>query len=228
MTHIAVVPARQGSVGFPGKNRIFFNRTADFLPRLPWLSRVVVSSNDPVIVKMAAARGFEVHRRPEQLAGPAVSIKAVFESVVADMGIAADDVVWLFYLPVLYKNVADFTAALSIIERLGVESLCTFVPAKTHPFNCWRIDEATGRLSQYVPNDVFRRQDMPPAWMHYHYVCCFKVRELPNLNSELLNTGTYPLLLDRETAANLIEVDTPEDYERWKKRCAESKSHDAA
>ena len=74
----------------------------------------------------------------------------------------------------------------------------------------------TKKLSQYIENDIYRRQDLPSAWMHYHYVCCFKAKELEYLNSELLNSKTYPFFLSKEYAKNLIEIDTPEDFEEWK------------
>ena len=59
---------------------------------------------------------------------------------------------------------------------------------------------------------------MPPAWMHYHYICCFKIDELSSLNQELLNSRTVPFFLDDKMTENLIEIDTPEDLERWKQR----------
>ena len=44
--HIALIPARKGSVGFKFKNRLFFDRTADFLDSITWFDNVIVSSND--------------------------------------------------------------------------------------------------------------------------------------------------------------------------------------
>lgn len=220
--HIAVIPARLGSVGLPGKNRLFFDATADFIAAQGWFARTVVSTDDPAVREKALARRFDVRDRPADLAGPAVSIKAVFADLIAAAAIADDDILWLFYLPVLYKNAVDFARARAAAEEPGVRSVISFVPAKSHPYSCWRWDEHEKRLSQYVANDVFRRQDMPPAWMTYHYTCCFRADELPNLNSELVGPATRPIFLDAATAAGLIEVDTPEDLARW--RAAQEKA----
>jgi len=214
--HIALIPARMGSQGFKFKNRLFFGVTADFLDALPWLSSVIVSTDDPVIKEYAQQRSYKVHSRPDHLAGPSVSIKDVFACVICDMQIPDNAVLWLFYLPVLYKEQRDFDACRDIIENSSCRSLCSFIKSKTHPYNCWRHDESTGTLTQYIPNDAFRRQDLPPAWAHYHYVCCFRASELHRLNSELINSRTWPYFLDEQTRERLIEVDTPEDYERWK------------
>jgi queuine/archaeosine tRNA-ribosyltransferase len=42
-------------------------------------------------------------------------------------------------------------------------------------------------------------------------LCAFKVKELNKLNSELLNSNTYPLILNKE----IIEVDTKEDLNKF-------------
>lgn len=194
---------------------MFFSATAGFLAGITWFKRVLVSTDDPVVKDMAQGREFEVRDRPADLAGPAVPIKAVFEDLIPAMDVAPDDVLWLFYLPVLYKNVADFEIARQVAECPGVESVMSFIKARTHPYSCWKWNAE--RLEQYVPNDLFRRQDMPAAWMTYHYTCCFRARALGRLNNELVASDTHPVFLDDATAEKLIEVDTPEELERWQR-----------
>ena len=53
--------------------------------------------------------------------------------------------------------------------------------------------------------------------MHYHYLCAFKAEEIDSLNSELISENTYPIFLDEKTSDMLVEVDTPKDYEKWKR-----------
>ena len=239
-----MIPARMGSEGFKFKNRKFFGYTADFIAGVPWLERRIVSTDDPAIAEAARACGAEVpflrpaelarddspewlawrhavdaletHARPAELAGPAVSIHRVFGSVIADMGVPDDAVLWLFYLPILFKNIKHFEYAKECMESGAHESFCTFVPARTHPYNCWKYDPEAKRLEQYVENDCFRRQDLPPAWVHYHYVYCFRAGALASLNSEMINAATFPLFLSESVRNKLIEIDTPEDYECWK------------
>lgn len=214
--HIAVIPARAGSVGLPGKNRMFFDATADFIEDTPWFSRVLVTSDDELILEMAKARGFEGISRPAKFAGPDVSIRSTFEHLLSTVEVNSDDVLWLFYLPIVYKDVADFELAKELIESGAQDSLIGMCPAPIHPYSCWRIDE-DGRLHQYIENDVYRRQDMPEAWTHHHYLCCFRQRAFDSLNSEMIGPNTRPVLLRDQTVDNLIEIDTPEDLERWKR-----------
>lgn len=216
LKHIAVIPARAGSIGLPKKNQILFDNTIEFLKDLLWLDEIIVNSNDNVVLDKAKKRKYTIYERSEFLSGPDISIKSVFTDLTNSLKIKDNIILWLFYLPILYKNYSDFEKAKTIIEKPEVKSLCTFIPAKTHPLNTWQYDVKNKKLSQYIKNDIYRRQDLPPAWMHYHYVSCFKVNELKNLNNELLNSDTYPIFLSKEYAKNLIEIDTPEDLEKWK------------
>lgn len=213
--HIALIPARKGSVGFKFKNRLFFDRTADFLDSLSWFDSVVVSSNDKDILDRASKRDYEIHQRLNSLSDSNTSIKAVMKNVIDDLEVADDTYIWLFYLPILYKNKVDFENFKKIISNQPADSFCSFVPAEVHPFNCWSYDK--NKLKQYIPNDSYRRQDLPEAWMHYHYLCAFKASEIDSLNSELISEDTYPIFLDEKTTDMLVEVDTLKDYEKWKR-----------
>ncbi len=214
--HIAFIPARQGSVGLKQKNRLFFDNTANFLDKVDIFDEVLVSSDDCEVISSAKKRNYLTHNRKPALSGSSVSIKSVLKNVIVEMNIDPEIYIWLFYLPILYKDKADFISTMSKITRHKIESLCSFIPARSHPFNCWMHTNGIG-LQQYIENDVFRRQDLPKAWMHHHYLCAFKAGCIDDLNSELINASTFPVFLDRGVADNLVEVDTPEDYKEWKR-----------
>ena len=215
--HIAVIPARAGSIGFPKKNQIFFDKTADFLDKISWLNDVVVTSNDKIVLDKARSRNYKSYHRSNSLSGPEISIKSVFQDLINSMFLNEDKIFWLFYIPILYKNISDFEKAKSIIERKNIQSLCSFIPAKSHPLNTWKFDEKKNKILKYIDNDIFRRQDLPPAWTHHHYICCFKTSFLEHLNNELINSDTFPFFISEKNSKNLIEVDTLQDFKNWKK-----------
>jgi CMP-N-acetylneuraminic acid synthetase len=217
-THIAIIPARQGSKGLPFKNRMFFDASADFIDEQKIWERVIVSTDDQEIKIKAQVRGYEVHHRTADLASDEASVKSVFNAVAQDLSLSQNDILWVFSLPVLYKNPIDFHKAKKIIEEEACKSLCGFIPAKTHPFYCWSFDENKKLLEQYIPNDIYRRQDLPPAFSPHNYLQCMKAGELKHLNSEMINKNTFPYFIDAVIASNIIEVDTPDEFEVWKKR----------
>ena len=81
-----------------------------------------------------------------------------------------------------------------IIESKNIKSVCGFTKVKTHPFLSWFRKK--NKIYQYCKNNVFRRQDLPVAFMHNHVVCAFKSKELKKLNDELLNSNTKPIIIN--------------------------------
>lgn len=66
--HVAVIPARKGSRGIPGKNPALFGLTATLIGEAGFFDRVVVTSDDEALLDRARAEKFEIRRRPVALA----------------------------------------------------------------------------------------------------------------------------------------------------------------
>ena len=126
----------------------------------------------------------------------------------------SNTMIWLFYIPILYKKVFHFNEAKQIIEEQSVKSIISFLPAETHPYHCWNINQS--KITQYVKNNIYRRQDLPDAWYYHHYICSFDLSILDQLDDELISEKTYPYLLDEQTREEIVEIDTPIDLEKWK------------
>ena len=92
MKHIAVIPARMRSQGLPFKNRMFFDHTADFIEKISWFDATFVSTDDPVLLEKANARGFGIRERPECFSAPDVSIKTVFDDLIGTIEVNSQDV----------------------------------------------------------------------------------------------------------------------------------------
>ena len=64
--NIAVIPARKNSRGVKFKNRIFFNLTAQFVEKLRFIDKTIVTSDDKFILSKAK-KDFETHNRKKVL-----------------------------------------------------------------------------------------------------------------------------------------------------------------
>ena len=224
ISHIAVIPGRKGSKGFPHKNRLFFSLTANFVRNSGLFDKVIVNSDDEILLDMATAEGFKTYRRPDAIAQDNSSIRDVFLDLAANYAFNPEDYLWLFYIPFVYKDISDFRKARKIVDDISPPSLSAFVPAKGHPFNCWYSDEESGKIRKFIPNDYYNRQDYPEAWENHHYVFCIKVNELPRIDNNLLNENTYPLFFTPEESERLIEIDEPHDFQHWIKADPEAYS----
>ena len=54
------------------------------------------------------------------------------------------------------------------------------------------------------------------AYSHRNYICGFNTKYLNKLNNELIFKNTFPILLNKNTKKPM-EIDTPEEYIKFKK-----------
>ncbi len=213
--HLAFIPARKGSKGLKNKNLILFDNTANFLKKISLFDEIHVSTNEKKLIKKIKKYHFNLHLRKNKFSGDKVSIKKTLQNFIKEKKINKNFFIWLFYLPIIYKNKKDFLIAMNTIKKKRINSICSFVHSKSHPFHSWKIKK-NNKISQFIKNDVFRRQDLPRSYDHYHYVCAFKVKEISKLNSELINSHTFPLVFSNKTQSKLIEIDTSDDLKKYK------------
>ncbi|MDX2145897.1 MAG: acylneuraminate cytidylyltransferase family protein [Planctomycetota bacterium] len=171
---VALVLARAGSKGVPGKN------TADIAgkPCVAWtieaalrssVARVVVSTDDARVGEVARGLGVEVVERPAALASDAARIDDAARHAA---GVAFPQT---HHVVILYANVPVRPArliddALDLLRLGGCDSVQSFTPVgKHHPWWTVRVDECTGELRPWegerLFHDVFRRQDLPAAYV---------------------------------------------------------------
>ncbi len=213
--HIAVIPARKNSKSLPFKNRFLFKFTAKFLKGNKLFNKVYVNSDDPHLKVLAKKYGFNFFNRQKKLALDNTCIKSVFTNMNTELKFSKKTFIWLFYIPIVYKNIDDFKKSLKIVEKKKLKSICTFKKVETNPMSCWYIKN--NRPFQFIKNNFCRRQDFPKAYSHHHYICGFDVKYLKKLNNELIFNKTFPILLDNKTSKKLIEIDTPEEMKKFKK-----------
>ncbi|MGE5503030.1 MAG: cytidylyltransferase domain-containing protein [Actinomycetota bacterium] len=167
---LAVIPARGGSKGLPGKNLAELGGK----PLIAWaieaalaaetIDRVVFSSEDAEL--MAAAAGFGgtvVFPRPAELATDEASIYDVLFHVLDGIGEAFDDVVLLQPTTPL-RTAADIDAAVRRRLAAGAPACVTVTDPVEPPGRFYAMDGG-GRLVPLMPQyaSISRRQELPPA-----------------------------------------------------------------
>jgi N-acylneuraminate cytidylyltransferase len=169
---LAVVMARGGSVGLPGKamrellGRPVIAYTLDHVRESELVTRSVVSSDDAAVLEFARGEGFEVIARPAELATASSATDPVVRHAVR--ALAKDgyspDVVVMLYGNVPIRGGAMIDRCIGMLLETGCDSVQTVSHVgKMHPY--WMFDRATdGRIQKHVRNDVFRRQDLPPLY----------------------------------------------------------------
>ena len=206
--HIAIIPARRNSKGLKFKNRLLFNYTKNFLEKINWFDKIILASDDNYFVSKCKKTNFFFYKRDKKNANDSASIKSLMLEINKKFHFNEDTIIWLLYLTIPERNLNEFKKLKLTTEKRGFLSAISFIPIKTHPYDCWIIKD---KLKKFVNNDVFRRQDKIKLYEHHHYLCAFKIKELNKLNSELINSNTLPIVLKK----NISEIDTKKDLKKF-------------
>jgi CMP-N,N'-diacetyllegionaminic acid synthase len=175
MKILGIILARAGSEGLRNKHllpllgRPVISYTFEHARRARRLSRIVLTSDSAQIRQLAQHSMLETIARPAELATAEASVPATLlhalHTVEARSSFRADGVV------VLYGNVpirgeGDIDRAIELLERTGCDSVRSFCPVgKWHPAWMARLDDEN-RVRLLQPNNIHRRQDLEPVFLH--------------------------------------------------------------
>jgi CMP-N,N'-diacetyllegionaminic acid synthase len=209
---LAVVPARGGSKGIPGKNlkevvgRSLLHRTIDQALTANTVDEVVVTSDDQAILRHAMeVDGVRTIERPGDLAADDTAMWPVVLHALEHS--APCDVVVLLQPTSPLRLAADIDAAIALLEERGANSVMSVCEVATSPYWMFTIDSGD-KLHRILPKQqAATRQELPR---------CYEINgALYVVNSSWFRTSR--LFVDDDTLAYVmprersVDVDTPED-----------------
>ena len=222
---LAIIPARGGSKGLPGKNvralaghpLIAYSVAAGLQANL--VNRVICSTDSEEIANVARQYGAEIpFMRPAELAqddSPDIDFFNHAIEELAKTGYRPDIIVQLrpsdpFRRPGLVDEAIQM-----MIDNPEAHSIRTITEPGYSPYKMWTINES-GTLDQllHVPGmaEPFNmpRQELPEVWWHIGVLDVVRTNVVTETNS-LSGTVILPLKVDREASA---DIDTLDDFER--------------
>lgn len=212
---LALIPARGGSKGIPGKNL----RLLGGLPLLTWslrhasaspsVRRVVVSTDSDEIAAVARGEGAQVVHRPAELAGDEASSESALSHALDELeardGYAPELVVFLQATSPL-RRPGEIERAIETLDREGADSL--FSASPVHGFVWRRKGRALDALT-YDPRRRPRRQEIGEDLLENGSIYLFKPRILAEhgnrLGGKIAVHPMHPL--------DSFQVDEPGDLE---------------
>lgn len=179
MSAIAIILARSGSKGLPGKNL----RPIAGRPCIAWtfeaalrareagaIDRVILSGDGAALRAVAAEHGIEFIERPAELASDTATIDAAARHALLELeqrhGRPVSAAVILYAnVPVRPRGLIERAAAL--LAETKADSVQSYTPVgKHHPWWTAVVGE-TGDVRSWdggpLNHGIFRRQDLPPA-----------------------------------------------------------------
>lgn len=220
---LALIPARGGSKGLPGKNILLVAGR----PLLAWsveaaraahcVDRVVLSSDDEAIMAAGLACGCEVpFKRPATLAtDTATTIDVVMHALDALPGF---EVIVLLQPTSPLRTGADIDAACERLAASEAPACVSVSPAAQNPHWMYLLgDNQTLVPVIEAPTIATRRQDLPPIYALNGAIYVADTRWLRKTRTFITrDTVAYVMPVDRS-----IDIDTLADFEAFKKTVSE-------
>ncbi len=163
---LTVIIARAGSKGLPSKNtRVIAGRpiiaySIEHAQESSYCDRIIVSTDGAAIAEAATNAGIEVINRPPELADDLATVDSAVRHAVEKSRDGAQCVVILYgNVPVRPPRLID-RAVEALIEQ-DADSVQSYAPVgKHHPY--WMVQLSDdGQVNAFIPNTVYRRQDLP-------------------------------------------------------------------
>tara|TARA_R100000353_G_scaffold174533_1_gene142688 strand:+ start:499 stop:1155 length:657 start_codon:yes stop_codon:yes gene_type:complete len=188
-----IIPAREGSKGFPFKNRHLFDYTAKEIPKL-FCSKTIVTTNDLTLIERAKEYNFQTLQRSEELSADDTSMKAVVSDVISRFQIPHEDDVIVLYLTYPQRTYNQIKKVYDFYLSQESKSLLCKKEAESHPYLCY-YEEGHNRGTKVIEHDLYRRQDYPNCFQVSHYMIIFKSGLCHELDNNLYHFDTrfYPL-----------------------------------
>jgi len=225
---LALIPARGGSKGIPGKNIRHFAGW----PLIAWsiaaakqsgsVTRLIVSTDDEEIAAVARRYGAEVpFLRPAELAQDNTADLPVFEHALKWLaeaeGYKPEVVIQLRPTsPIRPVGLID-DAVKILLEHKDADCVRGVVPAGQNPHKMWRISYENEPMAPLLQVDGIRepynapRQILPPVYWQTGHIDAIRTATILQKHS-LTGDKVYPLIIDPRYT---VDIDTPADWARY-------------
>ena len=222
MNIIGIIPARGGSKGIPKKNiKLLGNKpliqyTSDVALESRLLSKVILSSDDNEIIKVAKELKIEVpFKRPKELAKDNTPTLEAVKHVL-DFYKKQNiffDAVCLLQVTSPFRTLELLETALNKFIESKTDSLVSVqeVPHEYNPH--WVFEEnLSGNLTISTGEKIIipRRQELPKAYHRDGMIYITKTSVIEKENSLLGNSIAYVI----SSKENYVNIDTPKDWEK--------------
>ncbi len=209
---LAIIPARGGSKGIPRKNLVELGgkplivHTIEQAKRSKYINRLILSSDDEDIIKVAQEAGCEVpFIRPSDLAtDKASTIDVVLHAIEA---LPEFDYVVILQTTSPFRSVNDIDECIEKCISGNVYSCVSVTVAEKSPYWMYTLDKDE-RMSSLMGDITFtRRQDIPKSYALNGAVYVLKSDDIKE-NVSLITSETIAHVMPVERS---LDIDTKFD-----------------
>ena len=214
---IALIPARGGSKGLPGKNiRLLDGKpmiayTIEAAKKVEKIERIIVSTDSEEIARIAKKYGAEVpFLRPDHLATDvALAVDNyiyTIERIHKEDNFNVDNVVILQPTSPL-RTFNDIAGAIELFEKKNADSVISFCE-ENHPIKWHKNVNNDGSIVSIFEDTIANRQDETPTFYPNGAIFIFKFSFLKF--KKYYSKKSYAYIMNRR---NSVDIDIIDDFE---------------
>lgn len=167
----AIIPARGGSKGFPGKNIKVLNgeplicHTIIGALKSSHINGVFVSTDDPSIAKISMKCGAKIIERPGEIArDESPIIDTILHTIDSIKNLSDDDIMILLQPTSPLRNAADIDTALEMFMKTDCDSVISMCKVEHSPY--WYFKYEGEKLEPFLGRKYLkmRRQELPDVY----------------------------------------------------------------
>ena len=225
-TFLAIVPARGGSKGIPYKNIALVNGkplisyTLEAAKASKYIDMIYVSTEDEKIAHVVNEAGFEVLKRPKELAGDTTKTIEVLVDIVKKLEKDYDYLVLLQPTQPLREGWHIDEAIEKMIDNC-YSSLVSISPVSKHPVLIRSVSDDNKVKQLLNMSSTVRRQDFEKYYIVNGAIYINNIKDI-NIDTSL-NDNEFGYIMDEKYD---LDIDEPldlfifekrvQEYENWK------------
>jgi CMP-N,N'-diacetyllegionaminic acid synthase len=214
---IAIVPARGGSKGLPGKNmkdllgKPLIAYTVEAALKSKYISDVIVSTDDKEIYDVAISYGAtKTFLRPSELAqDDSLALDNYIYTInrlINEFDYTINDFVVLQPTSPLRDSV-DIDNAIELFKQKNADSVISYTE-EHHPVSWHKYIDVNGQFENIFPDNIQNRQANKLTYFPNGAIFVFKHNLIQT--REYFSNESYAYIMDRKKS---IDVDTIDDFE---------------
>ncbi len=214
---LAIIPARGGSKGLPGKNikelngKPLISYTIEAAKKSEFITRIIISTDDEAIAKVAVEYGAELpFMRPEYLAGDEAraidAFKYTLDRLENEEQIKINEFMVLQPTSPL-RTAEDIDIAIKMFREKNADSIISYC-AEHHPIKWHKYIDKDGKFEDIFETTLNNRQAERTSYFPNGSIYIFK-KEL--IDQEIYQTEkSFAYIMNRD---NSVDIDSLEDFE---------------
>lgn len=209
--NIAIIPARKGSERMPNKNRSKINGSSIFkialdqALRVKIFDRIIVTTNDEVLINESKNLPILIDRRPSNYSCKKTPLISVINYIISKFNIEDDANISLLTVTNPLREDIDILKPNKIFQESNRERRLLSVTEVDYPIEMtWKIGE-NGNLKSNFSIDTTRKQDFTKSYKWNDSIIIDKASGFSKNNQNLYGKDSIPYFMPHEKS---IQIDS--------------------